>query len=536
MSQKFTRRTFVASTLSACSLASGRKQDEDTTAPTDAENAPVVGVSSRRESVRPNILFVFSDQHRFDSLGCMDHPVARTPNLDRLAAEGVLFRRAYTNGPLCRPARASMMTGTYTHQHGVDHNLGVIANPQGPSHVRDLRANGYETGLVGKAHLYFGDNHPDNYKFLMDDWGFSSTVELVGPTEQTWRSTAYSEFLQATTPPGEEDKFQRWLDYNKQYTWTSPPPDVEPWNLGTEDHMDVFTAEKAIEWLENRESGRPFYLQLNFPGPHKPFDATSEFRDQFPTTDPALPEVISDPPTGDVSPHVEQLLKIKSEEWTDESVANLQTSYYAKVMLVDMALGRVLDAMEASGLLDNTWIIYCSDHGEMLADHSLTGKIVFFEGATRVPLIIRPPGGLQQGWVSDGLVDTVDVTATILELAGAKNPSLPGKSVAKKVMLGGDHPEANFHKTFVVSSNIGDAMIRSNLYKVCFDFARGQATEAYDLGNDPLERNNVVNDPDYREIVEEHVTWLMSEVANHPPLADQVDFDTPSGGSDTGLP
>lgn len=446
-----------------------------------------------------------------------------------------MFRRAYTNGPLCRPARASMMTGTYTHQHGVDHNLGVIANPEGPSHVRDLRQNGYDTGLIGKAHLYFGESHPRHYSGILEQWGFMSFVELVGPTEQTWRPTAYSDFLREDTPVGEDDKFDRWLDYNEQYTWTSPPPDVEPWNLGTEDHMDVFTANKAVDWLANRNPDRPFYLQLNFPGPHKPFDATSEFRDLFPLDNPDLPEVISDPPEGAVSPHVQQLLVIKSEQWSDEAVANLQTSYYAKVMLVDMAIGRVLDAMEEAGLLDDTWIIYGSDHGEMLADHSLTGKIVFFEGATRVPLIIRPPGGLQTSWVSDALVDTVDITATIAALGGVPDSRMPGKSLERKVWLGGEHAEAHFHKPYVISSNIGDAMIRSNLYKVCYDFERGTVTEAYDLAKDPNERSNLIADPEYQDIIEQHLEWLLAEVAANPPLEDQEDFGT-FGAGDTGQP
>jgi len=467
----------------------------------------------------PNILLVFSDQHRADSIAAAGHPVAITPHLDSLADEGVLFNRAYTNGPVCRPARAAMMTGLYPHQVNVTLN-GQELDPLGVSHVRRLRDEaGYHTALVGKAHLYQGQRqHTRHFLPRMESFGFEETVELVGPTEQTWRPTPYSDYLEANTEPGAQSKWERLTDYTESYDFTFPGHDAPPWNIPTEDHADMYTGRVAADWIRSRDPSRPFYLQLNFPGPHYPFSATQEFRDLYDPTDPEFPLPVLHQSNGPTAPLVDTLLNIKGHEWDPAEARQLAADYLAGVTLVDTALGGVLDALQDTGELENTWIVYSSDHGELLGDHLLTGKVVFYEGSWRVPLIIRPPRGIP-AWQSEAFVDTTDMTASILEMAGLEpEPGAPGRSLVPKVMEGDAGLTAHHHRDFVFGANMGNFGIRTDAWKLTYDdtLQTPRPVELYDLVNDPNELFNEVERPEYAEQVATLTALLESILLEYP--------------------
>jgi arylsulfatase len=467
----------------------------------------------------PNILLIFTDQHRADAMAVAGHPVAITPTLDSLASQGVLFNRMYTNGPVCRPARAAMMTGLYPHQAGVTTNVEEI-DPRGISHVRRIRDEaGYHTALVGKAHLYSGNTvHADNFRPRLEAMGFEEAFEQVGPTEQTWRPTAYSDYLVNTTEPGAESKWDRLTDYTENYDFSYPGHDAPPWNIPTEDHADVYTGRIAADWLRDRDPSRPFYLQLNFPGPHKPFSATQEYRDLYDPTDPDFPAPVLSEPDGPVSPLVETLLNLKGENWDPADARQLAADYLAGVTLIDDAIGHVLDTLQETGELDNTWVVYSSDHGELLADHHLTGKIAFYEGSWRVPLIIRPPQDLPP-WQSEALVDTVDMTASILEMAGlAPEPLAAGTSLVQKIYDGPNAVDANVHRQFILGANMGNFAIRTEHWKLTYDdtLVVPRPVELYDLENDPFEVLNRINEAPYADKVAELTSLLESTLLQFP--------------------
>lgn len=476
-------------------------------APADPPPVPARG--------RPNIVYLFSDQHRGDVLGAAGNPAALTPNLDGFAAESVLFRRNYTNAPLCRPARGAMMSGLYPHQTGLVHNLTEV-DPEMPSHVRRMRDEaGYHTMVIGKVHLYDGEKHADNYKSVLNTLGFSDSIELLGQDEQTWRKSQYSDWLTATTPAGERDKYQRYIEYHDAYDWFSPPPDAEPWALATFDHLDQYCARRTIEWLDQWDGDAPFYLQVNFPGPHKPFNATSEFRAKFDLATAPFPEAILVDPVHP-SPLVDQLTTIKYEAWDAETVRKLQLSYYATVNLVDDAVGQVLAVLEARGLLDDTWVIYHSDHGEMLGDHRLTGKVVFYEGAMHVPLMIRPPGGIT-GWQSDALVDTLDVSTSILALAGlGRSSTEPGRSLVPTVERGAEHPDAHTGKSEVVGGDLGYWFLRTDTHKIGYDPVEERVVEMFDLEADPSELTNLYEFPGTAPTRDELMARLQGYLQTYP--------------------
>ncbi len=453
---------------------------------------------------KPNIVYILVDQHRGDTLGAAGHPVVKTPHLDRLAARGVTFGRCYTNGPLCRPSRASMMTGRYVHEHRVWHNF-VVAPPESPSHVRRIRDEaGYLTAVIGKTHLHRGEEHLDNYRDVLQGWGFEDSLELTAPGQAESAESAYSDWLSTTTPPDEKDKFARLKDYLNYFgehflhtPWAAPPLDDARFGLAPDDHLDTFTGRQAARWIRDRKGDKPFYLQVNFHGPHDPYDAPSTFRDLYKADDSKLPPGILRHPE-----KPQPYLVKASQEFMDitamttEQHRQLQLVYYAKTSLVDAAIGEVLTALEESGQRDNTWVIFGADHGEMLGDHYLVQKTVFYEQSVHVPLIVSPPVSVR-GWRSQAMVDQLDVTSTILDIAGLEVIEERGESVLKRIGAGSEDPLAHKGRDWVLSENLHHGMLRTDRYKLVGDYRRIKEVEFYDLEADPHELNNLVADSAY---------------------------------------
>ncbi|MCP4676569.1 MAG: sulfatase-like hydrolase/transferase [Deltaproteobacteria bacterium] len=457
-------------------------------------------------SNRPNIVYLFSDQHRGDSLGVVGHPVVQTPHLDNLASQGVTFGRCYSNGPLCRPGRTSMMTGLYPHDHGVWHNL-AVAPPRSRSHVRRIRDEAdYLTAIIGKSHLHKGEDHLDTYKKILSKWGFEHIHELTGPGQTSYIENAYTDWLSATTPEGKTDKYERYKNYIEKYLekhfkspWNVRPLDEPPIGLTTQDHLDRYTGRTAAKWIRDYKDKRPFYLQINFPGPHDPFDATGEYRAKYDLEDPKIPRGILKKPGKPVSLPIKIARNFQDITGiTAEQQKLLQLAYYAKITLIDEAIGEVVAALKERGLLENTWIVYGSDHGEMLGDHLLVQKGVFYEQAVRVPCIMRPPGGTA-GWLNNGLVEQLDVTASLEEIAGLETGQTHGESLVNKVTAGADAPDAKKGKEWVLSECYRHGMVRTDRYKLVANYETVKAVELYDLEADPDELRNRVNDPDLEE-------------------------------------
>ena len=446
---------------------------------------------------RPNIVLIFPDQHRGDAMGCDGNGVVQTPNLDRLADSGVLFEHCYTSSPLCMPARASLITGQPVNAHGVWGNNLVEADRRGPSHVRSIRDAGYRTAIIGKTHLYANhrnDGHTRNHAHKLRDWGYQDIHELrdVVPSERC--SCYYADFL------AERGRLGVYQDYTRLW-WTGAFRGAQPWEdppspLPSDEHIDSYCASQAASWIREAPQDRPFYLQVCFTGPHTPFDAPPDLRALYRPEEVPLPILAA--PENPVSPQVAQMLKSARLDSMTEIHARMMVShYYAKVTLIDQGVGMVLDALADKGVLDDTWVIYTSDHGEMLGDHRLKQKKVFYEGAARIPLIVRPPGGTP-GRRATQLADHLDICASLVEAAGAEPIGEgPGRSFVAGAEVREDDPRERYAFSEVESYY---SMARDDRYKLTVDSATRRPVELYDMQEDPRELVNLVDESGHQVV------------------------------------
>lgn len=358
--------------------------------------------------VRPNFLFIHTDQQRYDTLGCNGCAVARTPHLDRLAAEGVRFTRCYTTNPVCMPARASYVTGQYPSHHGVWQN-GVPLDPRADTLQAALKRGGYHTALIGKAHLdniwLRKEKHPA--------YGFDPFIECEGD------------------PYCQDDYFQ-WLD--AQGLYENYMEDFKRGghkqgytrDLPADKHMNRWITDHAVAYLDQRARDRePFFLWLGFFDPHHPFDPCEPYASLFQPEPIPMPIHRPGEEAGMTPLARQRFDALKAFTLDPAQIRRTIAAYHAMIAHVDVMVGRLLAALEQNGLADNTVVIFTSDHGEMLGDHGLLFKgPLFYEGAVRVPLIYRLPRRCGLQGVVDDFVSHIDLAPTITRLAGVDGPRL----------------------------------------------------------------------------------------------------------------
>ncbi|MBI4908465.1 MAG: arylsulfatase [Acidobacteria bacterium] len=359
---------------------------------------------------RPNILFVMDDQHRGDCLGAEGNRVIATPNLDRLAKEGIRFRHAYSTTPTCTPARAALLTGLQPWNHGL---LGLQAVGAKypytmPQAVRDA---GYYTMAIGKLHYSPQRNLHGYHQALLDESGRIGSVDF--------RSDYRSWFWSAAPNLNPDATGVGWNDYKgKAY--------VLPERL----HPSTWIADCAVRFLETYQRPEPFFLKVSFERPHSPFDPPQRWMDRYADAD--LPK----PQAGQWADKYRQRSWNRDDIWHGDMGAETRVSrqaYYGSVSHVDEQIGRVLAALEKRGLLEQTLIVFTSDHGDMTGDQHLWRKSYAYEPSARIPMILRCPRGMAsdaRGLVSEHPVELRDIFPTFLDAAGVPaSRKLDGRSM-----------------------------------------------------------------------------------------------------------
>ncbi len=351
---------------------------------------------------RSNILFIFPDQWRGDSLSYLGHPVALTPFLDELASSGTVFRAAYSNCPVCIPARASLAMGQSPSTVGRLAYRDEINWNYHPTFMHRLRDSGYQTMLTGKTHFFPPRNHLGFEQLAIYDnqrhhWpGFKSDYDL---------------WLERQTGGLIDDTAQQ-LNSNSML--------VEPWKHDEALHANSWTVTAALDMLERRDPTRPFFLQLGFHRPHPPIDPPLEYYERFAHAD--LPE----PPVGDwvdFGDHHEYRIDHIQGRIDPRLFDRARRGYYAQLAHLDFQVGRILRWLQLRHMLGNTLIVFSSDHGEHLGDHRLYRKSSALEGSLRIPMVVCPPrGDAPRGVVRDEPVALFDIMPTVLEAAGLPIP------------------------------------------------------------------------------------------------------------------
>ena len=486
----------------------------------------------------PNIVVVMADQHRADMMGCAGDASMATPALDALAGEGVRFARVSCQGPLCMPARASFMTERYVRDHGVYTNASEIA-PDSPTYAWALREAGYHTSLLGKAHLYLDENlavaHMDDMAPRLHALGFAEVFEtgdkFVGkiPTRYT-DYLAGRELLDAYAKHIADRSYQGENEDGQNATKCVPMWDCTPVPLPLDAYVDAWHGAQAVSWIERYDRPEPFFLFVGFPGPHDPWDAPAEAVRRYRGVDISMPTSTRRPTTegtGRYGALLNSFLWVSdSETMTDDAIRGMRRAYAADVSVIDDALRRMVEALERRGLLESTWIVYTSDHGEMAGNHGLMSKCVLYEPAVRVPLIVRPPGGCAPR-VVDSLVEHVDVPATLRQIAGA--PVLAG-SEGRSLLAhieGTTPPPA---RTRTVSENWGFAAFETERYKLVVDEDALAPCQLFDLVEDPAEDRDLLGDPEAAPVVEEIMETHVRPFFATPPARPIPSFFT--GGYD----
>jgi choline-sulfatase len=433
----------------------------------------------------PPILILMPDQLRADCLSAAGHPQVRTPNIDRIAAEGMLFSRACTSSPLCMPARASFVSGLYPHNHGMWRNHGELPASD-ETFFHHLQAAGYHTCHIGKSHYYgHGGFHLREREPYMHARGLDDVHETTGPwatvTTDSYMTDHWAAkgLLQAF-----RDDYARRRERGPCSVWPSPLP--------TEEHLDSYVGRQAVRWIDAYAGDRPPCLFVGFGGPHEPWDAPGEYATMYEPSDTPAAIPATDPPEWVPDRAKQRMLRRRVDGMGDDDIRRVRASYYGKISLIDRWVGEICAAFERRGWWDEAVVLFWSDHGEMAGDFGWLHKSNFHESALRIPWIIRWPGVAQPGSTSEALVETIDAFPTLLEIAGCE-PSARALGCSLASILRGEEAAV---RDAVLSEVDGITMLRTEHLKYALD-AGGEGFMLYDLANDPQERLNLIGHPDY---------------------------------------
>ncbi len=461
----------------------------------------------------PNILWYCTDQQRYDTIGALNNPYVITPNIDRLVHRGTAFTKNYCQSPICTPSRASFLTGCYPNAIRAPRNGNFTYSDQYPLISKILSDCGYDCGLVGKLHL-------------------ASSFQRVEPrVDDGYRFFKWSHAPRDDWQGGHD--YADWV-HHKGGVLKELVKDIQ--GIPAEFHQTTWGTDRAIDFIQEKRQG-PWFLSINVYDPHPPFNPPQQYRDLFDPSkmpDPLFRE--SDLVQQKILEPIDFQSKVRRPDYLDicdpilprtptaDSVRGaepspgakdawtLKAAYYAMIKLIDDQFGRLVDYLDATNQLENTLIIYATDHGESLGDHGLIEKgCRFFDGLVRVPLIFSWPGQVKSNLKSDALVELTDITPTLLEVCGIEQPNyMQGKSLWP-IISGSAKPD--FHKPHI-RSEFFDAlnqpyhsratMLRDARFKLVMYHGIGLG-ELYDLDQDPGEFDNLWDDQDHSELKQQMI-------------------------------
>jgi len=468
-----------------------------------------------------NILYIVVDQQRFDMLGAYGNSIVSTPNIDALAADGLLMKYAFTPCALCGPARTSLFTGSFPTSHGVvrnaEENIKYLpaADPHDNLPVISDRLENYRKIYLGKWHVS-ETKLPKDYGFEghnYDGYGF--------PGSRLYKNLVFNQAPLTGNP------YREWLTGNGfeipsvEHPFFGNNPHLRKQELygkltGPEEaSIPHYLADEAVRYLDlYGEDEQPFFMWLNFWGPHTPCVIPEPYYSMYdPASIPEDPAFLEDFKYKPVHhKHVSQMWGVYDLPWSQW--AEIVARYYGYITLIDTAVGKVISHLKEKGLYDSTYIVFTSDHGDAMGSNKLIEKGEFmYDTSYRIPMIIRDPAEGSTRGVSTEFANLQDLFMTAADIAGqSSGDTYESRSL---LPLTRDEPLSSsrdyvFAQFFAHFTDYQQRMIRNHRYK--FIFNTGGLGELYDLKHDPSELQNLIHDPDYSEVKRGLIADMLNEM------------------------
>ncbi|MDO3385616.1 sulfatase [Gilvimarinus sp. SDUM040013] len=429
------------------------------------------------ENTPMNVIYILTDDQRYDEMGFMNKRL-NTPNMDKLANEGVHFRNAFVTTALCSPSRASILTGQYMHNHGVvdNNNPAREGTVYFPSY---LQKAGYETSFFGKWHM---GGHGDEPQPGFDHW-----LSFAGQ----------GHYYPVKRSNGEVNQFN-----------------INGTHVPQKGYITDELTDYALGWLDSRESSKPFFMYLSHKAVHADFKPAPRHKDQYADVDIEVPA--SQANTEENYHGKPMWVKNQRNSWhgvdfpyhSELDVQEYKRQYHRTLSAVDDSIGRILTWLEDNGMADNTVVMLMGDNGFMFGEHGLIDKRNAYEESMRVPLLAYAPGYLPKGKKVDNIVANLDIAPTVLDIAGVTTmpeqfegasflPLAQGKSVEdwREELVYEYYWEFNYPHTPTTFA------LRSDKYKLIQYHGVWDTEELYDLENDPKEMNNLIESPEHQELI-----------------------------------
>jgi arylsulfatase A-like enzyme len=490
---------------------------------------------------KQNVLFIITDAMRADHMSCASNTIIKTPNLDSLAKEGVRFTNHYCTNPICMPNRATLLTGVYPNVHGVRSN-GINLRHDIPTIIQTVKKRGWHTAAIGKIHHQYwlgpfkhksrsaecltdwvlnrDKSYPVRKNFPLPYYGYEEVEVISG--NGTVCAGHYTEWLEEKAPKIAEDMKNRVINYDNLFSLFCDPIPKELYNT-------TWVTERTLAFLERHSKGdygyKSFYLHCSFPDPHYPLYPPEEFQEMYKPEDIKLPanfDNIKNLYNHDFMgyhlrnpPFKKQFLR----ESTEEEVRKITALTYAAIAYVDYSIGQILASLEKLGYSDNTVVVFMSDHGDLMGEHSLLYKGPCpFNGVLQLPLIWKVPGLTKSSSISESLVSSIDYPKTILNLLDIPEryhpPDMQGYNVAPIL----ENPQKKIRDCIFIENDeeIGtfNARLRhlvTENYKLTIYNNLREFGDIYDRKNDPYELNNLWYNKSFKNQRFELVNQLLHE-------------------------
>lgn len=456
-----------------------------------------IEMNKEREQKQKNIVFILTDDHRYDAMGFLDHKFMKTPNLDSIAEEGVYLKNAMVTTSLCSPSRASILTGLYTHKHKVIDNQ--RHEPEGIIYFSQyLKEAGYNTSYFGKWHMGVHNDSP-------------------------------------------RSGFDYWLSFEGQGHY-NPPSETYTMNLNGErvkqkGYITDELTDYAVDWLDTqKDSDEPFMMYLSHKAVHADFTPAERHKGQY----DGQVELPVDIDADDYDENAPRWLRDQRNSWhgvdfmfhTEKDLTKYYQEYAEAFSAVDDSIGRVKQKLKEMGVYEDTLIVYMGDNGYMFGEHGLVDKRVAYDTSMRVPMLMQLPSEVEGGYVVDEVVANIDIAPTMLEVAGIKKPEhMDGKSfldlAKKKEIKWRDHFlyvyywEKNFPQSPTVFA------LRGDRFKYITYYGLNDTDELYDLKNDPTESKNLIAEPKHAKVVAEMQDKLFEMLADEGGM--EIPMNKPEG-------